>query len=69
MYVCMYVCHKAYMCVAHLPKAALAQHHDEGEVRQLDAVLVPVAVVLQHRGGGVSAAATGLPRADLRPLG
>lgn len=36
----------------HLAKAALAQNHDEVEVRELDPVLIAIAVVLAHRRGG-----------------
>lgn len=40
------------MNVHHLAEAALAQNHDEVEVRELDPVLIAVAVILAHRGGG-----------------
>lgn len=53
--------------VHHLAKAALAQDHDEVEVGELDPVLIAVAVVLAHRGGGRGVG--GLPRPHPRPLG
>lgn len=36
----------------HLAKAALSQNHDEVEVRELDPVLIAIAVILAHQGGG-----------------
>lgn len=53
--------------VHHLAEAALAQNHDEVEVRELDSVLITVAVILAHRGGGRRVC--GLPWTHPRPLG
>lgn len=49
-----------------LAKAALAQDHDEVEVRELDPVLVAIAVVLADGGGGRGVC--GLPWTHPRPL-
>lgn len=40
----------SHLCIYlhHLAKAALAKNHDEVEVRELDAVLIAIAVVLAH---------------------
>lgn len=54
------------MNVHHLAKAPLAQNHDEVEVRELDPVLIAIAVVLANRGRGRRVC--GLPWTHSRPL-